>query len=175
MGDGAKAISKAKANVWPKDLTGSTSTDPVRLMCFPHVDQASTKEIPKQYISDIKMDISQIQLSQTRKEFDLSWNLFKDKWKNIEDDQINTFLSYFESTWVKSKESNWFAGAGSLDHNNGLESKNGDLKRTKIIRPKQKIGTFYNNCKSIVYQESKLNDKEWRLFCDPRDLITVDD
>ena len=71
----SKAISKAKRSVWPKDPTGSTSTDPGRLMCFPHVDRASTKEIPKQYISDIKMDISQIQLSQTRKDFDLSWNL----------------------------------------------------------------------------------------------------
>ena len=63
---------------------------------------------------------------------------------------------------MKSRESNWFAGAGSLDHNNGLEAKNNDLKKTKILRPKQKIGTFYNNCKNIVYQESKLNDKEWR-------------
>ena len=48
------------------------------------------------------------------------------------------------------------------------------MKKTKILRPKQKIGTFYNNCKNIVYQESILNDKEWRLFCDPLDLITLD-
>ena len=98
MGDGSKAISKAKENVWPKDpfensdQVNSTSSDPGRLMCWPHVDRASTKEIPKQYISDIKMDISQIQLSQTRKEFDLAWTLFKEKWNNIEDDQIDAFI-----------------------------------------------------------------------------------
>ena len=60
-----------------------------------------------------------------------------------------------------------------MDHNNGLEAKNGDLKKTKVLRNKQPIGTFYKNCKEIVYKESKLNDKDNRLICDPMDLITL--
>ena len=32
---------------------------------------------------------------------------------------------------------------------------------------------FTKNCKEIVYKESKLNDKENRLFCDPMELITL--
>ena len=99
----------------------------------------------------------------------------KEKWTLIGDDKVDKFYDYYTDTWVKSKESNWFAGAGSLDHNNGLEAKNNDLKKTKLIRTKQKVGAFYNNCKIIVYKESKLNDKEVRLWCDPMDLITLND
>ena len=56
-------------------------------------------------------------------------------------------------------------------HNNGLEAKNEDLKRNKILRPKQPINEFIQNSLDIVTMMS-IDDKEQRLFCYPKDLIT---
>ena len=77
---------------------------------------------------------------------------------------LNKFLSYFYKVWVFSHESNWFSGAGCLDHNNGLEAKNLDIKRTK---------DFFKNSEDIVYGMSLKEDD--RLFCDESLLISHSD
>ena len=86
---------------------------------------------------------------------------------------LNKFLSYFYKVWVFSHESNWFSGAGCLDHNNGLEAKNLDIKRTKVLRPKQPLGDFFKNAEDIVYGMSLKEDD--RLFCDESLLISHSD
>ena len=65
------------------------------------------------------------------------------------------------------------SGAGPIDHNNGLEGTNRDIKRTKVLRDKQKLGSFLSNALEIVKGWSKKDDS--RLFCDISDLITLEE
>ena len=69
---------------------------------------------------------------------------------------------------MNSGESNWFAGAGPIDINNGLEAINKDIKITKVLRDKQKIGSFIINALSITEGWSIKDDS--RLYCSNRDL-----
>ena len=59
---------------------------------------------------------------------------------------------------VETIKSNWFTGAGPIDNQNGLESVNGDLKKTKTIRLKQKLGDFLSNALTMVEQFSHKDD-----------------
>ena len=81
--------------------------------------------------------------------------------KSIED-----FIEYYHKQWVASNESNWFVGAGPIDHNNGLEGTNWDIKRTKVLRDKQKLGLFISNAFGIVEGWSMTEDS--KLFCDKK-------
>ena len=47
--------------------------------------------------------------------------------------------AYYNLQWVNSPERNWFVGAGPVDHNNGIEGTNDDIKKTKVIRDKQNL------------------------------------
>ena len=74
---------------------------------------------------------------------------------------------------VETIKSNWFTGAGPIDNQNGLESVNGDLKKTKTIRLKQKLGDFLSNALTMVEQFSHKDDT--RLYCSLIDLISLED
>ena len=147
MADGAASITKAKQNVWTADkdnikvLDDGSEVDLERGMCYPHVHrahQAKLKTIPL-YGKEILDDIKAIQLSETREEFQEVNTMFYVKWLSLGIEQIDQFIGYFHEQWVNSKESNWFVGAGPIDHNNGLEATNRDIKRTKVLRDKQKL------------------------------------
>ena len=109
--------------------------------------------------------------SETRKEFDEANLKFQNKWKQVNDEAIDEFLTGFEKTWVKSNESNWWSGAGPIDHNNGLEAKNRDIKQNKTLRPKQRLGDFFVNAFDIVKQMS-IDDEAERIYSKPTELIT---
>ena len=68
-------------------------------------------------------------------------------------------------------ESNWFVGAGPIDHNNGIEGTNSDIKKTKVLRDKQKLGALIKNAISIVKDWSKKDDS--RLYCEKAKLINL--
>ena len=55
-------------------------------------------------------------------------------------------------------ESNWFVGADAIDHNNEIEGTNSDIKKTKVLRDKQKLGAFIQNAISNVQDWSKKDD-----------------
>ena len=97
-------------------------------MCWPHVQRDCEKRIktirPKELSEEIMSDIASIQLGQTRQEL------------------VDSFLSYYYMQWVISTESNWYAGAWPIDHNDGVEATNGDIKQNQIIRNKHEIGAF---------------------------------
>ena len=67
--------------------------------------------------------------------------------------------------------SSWFAGTGAIDHNNGLEATNADIKQNKVLRNKQQIGSFMVNALEIVKKFS-LKDNS-RLFCSRADLLDL--
>ena len=180
MGDGDKGLTKAFKEVWPntkeyeipieeteKNISGG------RLMCHVHVEMSITKskKVPSKYEKDVIEDVQVLGRSETREEFDEISAKFQNKWKQKNDEEINSFLVGFENTWVKSNKSNWWSGAGPIDHNNGLEAKNRDIKKNKTLRPKQRLGDFFLNAFDIVKQMS-INDKAERIFSNPLELIT---
>ena len=55
------------------------------------------------------------------------------KWFQIENESVLRFLEYYNKQWVISTESNWFVGAGPIDHNNCLEAQNADIKQNKLV------------------------------------------
>ena len=57
--------------------------------------------------------------------------MFYFKWLSLDVEKINEFIGYYHETWVNSTESNWFVGAGPIEHNNGIEGTNAEIK-TKI-------------------------------------------
>ena len=154
----AASITKAKQKVWTatqdniKILDDGSEVDLERGMCYPHVQrncQAKLKTIPE-YEKEILEDIKAIQLSETRDEFQEANTMLYVKWLSLGIDKVDQFIGYYHQQWVNSKQSNWFVGAGPLDHNNGLEATNRDIKRTKVLRDKQKLGPFLSNALSIV-------------------------
>ena len=63
--------------------------------------------------------------------------------------------------------------ARAISKQNGLESVNGDLKKTKVFRQKQKLGDFLATAIRIVDQFSFKDDS--RLYCKLKDLIKLED
>ena len=118
-------------------------------------------------------DIKAIHLSETRDEFQEANTMLYVKWLSLGIDKVDQFIGYYHQQWVNSRESNWFVGAGPLDHNNGLEATNRDIKRTKVLRDKQKLGPFLSNALSIVKGWSKKDD--YRLFCDKQELVSLEE
>ena len=143
MADGARAITLAKQNI-AEDVNEQKDVpiDSTRLMCWPHVFRAISKKlktVPKEAAKNILDDISAIQLSQSRKEFGKANELFLVKWLETGEEKIDSFVAYYNLQWVNSPESNWYVGAGPVDHNNGIEGTNDDIKKTKVIRDKQNL------------------------------------
>ena len=58
-----------------------------------------------------------------------------------------------------------------MDHNNGIEGTNEDIKKTKVIRDKQKLAAFTKNALDIVEGWS-LKD-ESRLYASKADLVSL--
>ena len=175
MADGARAITLAKHQVSNNTSVNENDLDEERLMCWPHVFRAISKKlsnsVSKDVAKDLIEDISVIQLSQNRNEFDKANELFLLKWLNAGDAKIDTFVAYYNLQWVQSAESNWFVGAGPIDHNNGIEGTNDDIKKRKTIRDKQPLGAFLQNALDIVEGWSKKDDS--RLYCRKANLISL--
>ena len=138
MADGASAITKAKMEVWKPDvvkiLENGTEIDKQRGMCYPHVQRNVQKKLKTiaEFEKEILDDIKHIQLSETREEFDEANLMFYVKWLSLGDEKVDTFIGYYHEQWVNSAESNWFAGAGPIDHNNGVEATNKDIKKRRF-------------------------------------------
>ena len=98
-------------------------------------------EFGKEILDEVKY----IQLSKTRDEFDEVNTMFYVKWLSLGSEKVDSFIDYYHEQWVNSGESNWFAGAGPIDNNNGLVAINKDIKSTKVLHDKQKVGSSIVN------------------------------
>ena len=54
------------------------------------------------------------------------------EWLSLGNEKVDSFIDYYHEQQVNSGESNWFAGAGPIDINNGLEAINKDIKVLKF-------------------------------------------
>ena len=62
------------------------------------------------------------------------------KWLSPGSGKVDSFIDYYHEQWVNSGESNWFAGAGPIDINNGLEAINKDIKVLRFSVINRKLG-----------------------------------
>ena len=66
--------------------------------------------------------------------------MFYVKWLSLGNEKVDSFIDYYHEQWVNSGESNWFAGAGPIDINNGLEAINKDIKVLRFPMINRKLG-----------------------------------
>ena len=125
---------------------------------------------------DILEDLDIIHLAKNRDEFDdltrlavVMWQ----EWSDEDGDAMDEFIQYFLKTWVFSKQSFWFLGAGPISHNNGVEGCNCFLKRDTKFKHRQLLGTFISNALIVTRQFSKKDHH--RITCDRKDLVSDED
>ena len=77
---------------------------------------------------EVWKDVDQLQLANSPGEFKLLCDSFLKKWKAKRMGDVNLFLTYFETNWIR-QNSNWFEGAapGYPSSNNALEGTNNDM------------------------------------------------
>ena len=76
-----------------------------RGMCWPHVlreVKGKFKGVEKNLADEIVNDISSIQLSQTRFEFDEANMMFYMKWFSLSIKSMEDFIEYYHKQWVAS-------------------------------------------------------------------------
>ena len=135
MADGEKAKTQGnfeaqKAADYAVAIVDGTNVDTERGMCYPHVQRnvkSKLSGIEKNFSNEILDDLAAIQLSENRFEFDQANMMFYFKWLSLDHEKVNEFIGYYHETLVNSTESNWFVGAGPIDHNNGIEGTNADI------------------------------------------------
>ena len=73
--------------------------------------------------------------------------------------EIEDFLHYVETVWINSNENQWYEGARpyGCSNNQGLEAKNGHIKKSYSLRRKLPLGTFIDVMMTLV-NEMSLND-----------------
>ena len=143
-------------------------------MCFFHVSQANMSKIEKINDSAIRdslhLDIRDIQRCQDTSIFSKAIELFNEKYKT-KGDRVQEFLEYFNREWV-SKHPGWYEGfLGSLgpSTNNGLESINADIKRSKTLRKLMSLPAFINLAFSMLKEwsyphiESNVDCKQFQI------------
>ena len=133
-------------------------------MCFFHVTQAIKPKIES--LSDpeiqhsLNIDIREIQRCQSTQLFNKAIQLFNKKYSNI-NTRVNEFIDYFNKQWVKSHPG-WyegFLGKKGPSTNNGVESLNAHIKRSKTLRKKLSLRVFLDLIIKMVTESSKNNDE----------------
>uniref|UniRef100_A0A915D8K3 Serpin domain-containing protein n=1 Tax=Ditylenchus dipsaci TaxID=166011 RepID=A0A915D8K3_9BILA len=133
MGDGDKTISAAAVNFW-----GSIK----RAMCFAHVKMNLTKKLrPKTWTTLFKLFPRTLLFYNSLL---LQMNLTEREWQTRYAGQyrILEVCAYFSKEWIDSPLNGWFEGFSPYaSTNNGLESKNGLLKKI-TFRKKLSVNDF---------------------------------
>uniref|UniRef100_A0A915DFT0 Transposase n=1 Tax=Ditylenchus dipsaci TaxID=166011 RepID=A0A915DFT0_9BILA len=139
MGDGDKTISAAAVNIW-----GSIK----RAMCFAHVKMNLTKKLRPKTMDNARQAISEdvafLQLASSPNEFDRAAQLLKREWQTRYAGQyriLEVLCLLFQG--VDRLTFEWLVEGFSpyASTNNGLESKNGVLKKI-TFRKKLSVNDF---------------------------------
>ena len=133
----------------------------VRVMCWAHVYRAVELKLSsikdKSISQQILLDIEHLQVSYTPKLFEYAYKLFTEKYKKLNNKDVDYFLEYFHKEWISSSNSGWYEGVAinipSTD--NGLESKNAQIKSHYTLRSRLSIDEYLNNAKTMLFDWSK--------------------
>jgi hypothetical protein len=91
----------------------------------------------------IKQDIYVLQLSESNEIFNCAYELFKKKWKQVKNQIVDQFMTYFDKIWILQRPG-WYEGyaPGVPGTNNALESTNEKVKSQATLRTKLSLGRF---------------------------------
>ena len=159
MADGAKAITNAQEKVFSHCEECKPGR---RLMCYPHVNRNLRKKngsVAKNARVKLMKDIEDLQWSAITEETFLAlFQQLKEKYSDS-GPEIEDFLQYVETVWINSNENQWYEGARpyGCSNNQGLEAKNGHIKKSYSLRRKLPLGTFIDVMMTLV-NEMSLND-----------------
>ena len=119
---------------------GSDIDNETHVLCTCIKEMSRKLKLIAEFGKEILDEVKYIQLSKTRDEFDEINTMFYVKWLSLGSEKIDSFIDYYHEQWVNSGESNWFAGAGPIDINNGLEAINKDIKVLRFSVINRKLG-----------------------------------
>lgn len=161
IADGAEAITNGFMNAFDY----KSIDDFTRVMCWAHVLRAvdvKAKPIEEKLRDQILLDIYAIQLSPSPEHFKIATDLFKKKW-SARDSTIDTFVNYFESEWVNSRNNGWYEGFSTNipSTDNGLESTNGKIKLIYTLRSRLSVNAYLTNLVNMLrhWSQDTLTEK----------------
>ena len=106
-------------------------------------------------------DINHIQLAYSTDIFTFLINLFIIKWSAYNNKTIDSFLNYFRTEWVESRNKGWYEGICNRvpSSNNGLESNNGKIKLNHTFRERIPFNQYLTKCMKMTKRWSEDRDK----------------
>lgn len=129
--------------------------------CFFHVMQnvrkhlkKNSKEFSKDKMAQVQTDISRMQISPTKRHFDLACELFQAKYQDSAD-----FLSFFDKYMFDEFYRNWFEAyqPGCPATNNALEAVNRAIKECHLMKERVPFGIFKSRILTVVEKYSAPN------------------
>ena len=162
-----------------------------RLMCWSHKyraykDHGSNKKlvrVNRNLAEELDKDIGQLQwMVSSETEFCLVYDLIEKKYRSgifteVENEILEQFWDYHKSQWgPKSNVCYWYEAAHPfrITNNQGLESKNKDIKDNFTYREQLDIGQMFDQAERIICHNSKLSHENldnWR----PKSLLKDSD
>ena len=172
LADGAWELTNAGRAVFGNDIK--------RLMCWSHKYRAykpklaGLRKINKLWADNLKEDIIKIQWMLTSfNEFICVYEHLQSKYlkdtnfTSEEKELLKTFFCYHRSQWgPNSHVSLWWEGANpyQVSNNQGIESKNLEIKEIHSFRERLEMGSFCEMLGNIVRENSSRDDT---LLCKP--------
>uniref|UniRef100_A0A915DS41 MULE transposase domain-containing protein n=1 Tax=Ditylenchus dipsaci TaxID=166011 RepID=A0A915DS41_9BILA len=151
MGDGDQAISTAAENIWPGIKRG---------MCKAHMKMNLRKKLGQKAFyrenpvagKQISSDVRLLEQASSTKEFLIASAFLQQEWSRRYASQLEVLkvCNYFVNQWILSPLNGWYEGfSNKVSQNNGLESRNGLLKRI-TFRKKLSLSDFFSTMESTL-------------------------
>ena len=166
MADGAWEITHAIREVYGEELTD-------RIMCWSHKDAAykpklkALKKASPILATKLEHDIHEIQwMVSSKQNFKDVYELLERKFtlgKHTAEEKalLETFFAYHKRQWgPDSHVANWIEAANpfSIGSNQGVESKNGVIKKEYTYRERLSTAEFFEQAEKICHDDSKKDD-----------------
>ena len=128
---------------------------------------ASLRKVNKLLADEVDSDINNVQWMLTsKKQFRVVYDLLEGKYINgdysgEEKDLLSIFFKYHRQQWgPDSHVCFWWEGANPyhVSNNQGIESKNGEIKDIYSFRERLNMGSFFEMVENILRDESRRDD-----------------
>ena len=124
MSDAAPAIFNGLSMAYPNIINGRCYFHMMQCMKNRHYTDENSKKL---FLNDLRS----LSKSHCQEHFDVSVNLFLDKYRDHQDEHIKLARDYLEKFWLLDRNRGWHSGLvpGTVTSNNGLEVTNRVFKK----------------------------------------------
>ncbi|RNA04733.1 hypothetical protein BpHYR1_005336, partial [Brachionus plicatilis] len=118
-----------------------------RIVCWSHVErkiEENIKGIAQDLKKKIVNDFRLIQSTASEQNFHQAFRFLSSKWNQLNNQNIQAFIDYFEQQWMSEHTIGWFEGyaEGFPSTNNGIESMNNTIKKYATLRDRLPLRDF---------------------------------